>query len=174
MLLLGLLETQKSRIVLIANHEGIKSFAPCAAAGGAGELLGCVAAPDDAVHAWGDDAVREPLLAKVLALVDTSPAGSLFIVCAGPLSKPLIAAMWGRSKVHQVVDFGSALDEVLKRRTTRPYMDPSSPYARGVDPQWFCHRGRAAVTDFLITDADSPSAAFSDSRCGTFSVPEGE
>jgi hypothetical protein len=171
---LGLLETQRERIVLIANHVGINTFAPCAAAGKSGELLACVAAPDDAVHTWADDAKREALLGEVLALVDRAPPGSLFIVCAGPLSKPLISAMWGRSKAHQLVDFGSSLDEVLKKKITRPYMDPNSPYSKGVDAQWFCHRGKAAIADFHIYDSDSPASAFADSRCSMFSVPEGE
>ena len=53
---------------------------------------------------------------------------------------------------------GSSLNEVLKRRVTRPYMDPNSPYSKGVDAQWFCHRGPAAIGGFRISDSDAPAA----------------
>jgi hypothetical protein len=97
------------------------------------------------------------------------PAGTLFITCGGPLSKPLIKAMWVERPEHQYVDFGSSMDEILKGRRTRPYMDPNSPYARGVDPQFFCHRGLAP-----FNASDPTLADFSEGRCHTFSVPEGE
>ena len=176
-LLLSLITTPhtRSRIVLIANHVGIGSYAPCHVAGQVGELLGCVPVPDDAVKSWEDDELRASTLRAALDAVDAAPPGSLFIVCAGPLSKPLIAAMWGRSHAHQVVDFGSALDEVLKGKRTRPYMDPDSPYARGIDPQWFCHRGPLAVQGFSMANVSAEASTFGmDARCHTFSIPEGE
>ena len=122
--LLHQLATQNSRIVLLANHEGVVKFAPCMDAGTArpGALFGCVAVPDNAVHTWEKTEAREALLKETLALADAAPAGSLFIVCAGPLSKPLINALWGHRRAHQYVDFGSSLDEVLKGRRTRPYV----------------------------------------------------
>ncbi len=122
--LLHQLATQHARIVLLANHEGVKKFEPCinAGSGAPGALFGCVAVPDNAVHTWEKDELREPLLKETLELADRAPPGSLFIVCAGPLSKPLVSALWNHKRVHQYVDFGSSLDEVLKGRRTRPYV----------------------------------------------------
>ena len=173
-LLLDIIQTQASRVVIIANHIGVKTYAPCAMKGLEGEVLGCIAVPDDAVHTWEDDTARNALLNEAIGWVDKAPPGTLFIMCAGPLSKPLVAAMWARSPLHQVVDFGSSLDEVLKQKITRPYMDPNSPYSKGVDPQWFCHRGPKAVKGFENYKPLDDGNMFEDSRCSTFSIPEGE
>jgi hypothetical protein len=129
-LLLQLIATQGHRIVLSANHEGISKFGPCLEAGSGkpGSLLGCVALPDDAVHTWQDDAKREATLESYLHWVRSVPAGTLFITCGGPLSKPLINAAWKLRPLNQYVDFGSSMDEILKGRTTRPYMRPDTPY----------------------------------------------
>lgn len=181
--LLSLIETQPSRIVIVANHFGVNTYAPCkggnattttASVTGAAAVLGCIAVPDDAVHTWENAVVREALLLEVSRWVDDAPPGTLFIMCAGPLSKPLIAAMWGRSRLHQIVDFGSSLDEVMKGKRTRPYMDSNSPYSKGVDPQYFCDRGRAAVNGFENFKPLAEGSLFEESRCRTFSIPEGE
>ena len=169
-MLLNLLATQNTRIVLIANHEGLTAYPPCAPTHAA-PLAGCIPVPDNAVHAWEEDASRGALLDPALALASSLPPGSLFIVCAGPLSKPLISALWKANKAHQYIDFGSAMDETLKGRRTRPYMDAASPYARGVDPQWACHRGPAGAAFNVSRPADSD---FAEGRCFTFSTPEGE
>ena len=173
-LLLDIIQTQASRVVIIANHAGVNTYAPCAMKGVEGEVLGCIAVPDDAVHTWEDDTARNALLDEAIGWVEKAPPGTLFIMCAGPLSKPLVAAMWARSRLHQIVDFGSSLDEVLKKKVTRPYMDPNSPYSKGVDPQWFCHRGPNAVKGFENYKALEDGNMFEDSRCHTFSIPEGE
>jgi hypothetical protein len=199
--LLHQLGTQHARIVLLANHEGVKKFPPCVDAGTAapGALFGCVAVPDNAVHTWEKEEMREPLLKEALDLADRAPPGSLFIVCAGPLSKPLINALWNHKRAHQYVDFGSSLDEVLKGRKTRPYvracgapvrarkrindpppplpppvqMDPNSPYSKGFDPQWFCHRGAASFNFSRPGEVDFSQPGI-EGRCHTFSIPEGE
>jgi predicted DCC family thiol-disulfide oxidoreductase YuxK len=169
-MLLHTLATQHARTVLVANHEGLAKHAPCAASHEQA-LAGCVPVPDNAVHAWEAEDSRSALVEAALALARALPAGSLFVVCAGPLSKPLIAALWDAAPRHQYIDFGSAMDETLKGRRTRPYMDADSSYAKGVDPQWFCHRGPAG----LAYNGSRPAEAdFAEGRCHTFSTPEGE
>jgi hypothetical protein len=111
-MLLHTIATQRERIVLVANHEGLKKYPPCTAnASGGGDsiaLAGCIPVPDSAVHSWEDDKKRADLLDPALALAAKLPPGALFVVCAGPLSKPLIAALWKANKNHQYIDFGSA------------------------------------------------------------------
>jgi len=174
-MLLTTLETQHARIVLMANHEGVKKYTPClnVGTGAPGALAGCVAVPDDAVHTWESEASREALVAEALALARSLPTGHLFIVCAGPLSKPLINALWVAWPHHQYIDMGSSMDEILKGRVTRPYMDPTSPYAKGVDPQWFCHRGAAEFSLDHPSEVDFSQAGI-EGKCHQFSIPEGE
>jgi len=165
----------------MANHEGIVKYKPCKKPGGAEGgaytggvyLAGCVAVPDDAVHTWENAETRGALLKQSLDLATSLPPGHLFVVCAGPLSKPLINALWNAHPHHQYIDFGSSMDEVLKGRITRPYMNPDSPYARGVDPQWFCHRG-AAPFNFSRPGQVDFSVAGMEGKCHQFSIPEGE
>ena len=118
--LLNLLASQAQRIVLVANHEGVDKFAPCVGAGTSSGLMGCISLPDQAVYTWEDPAKKQVILDSMLGWAAKAPPGSLFIMCGGPLSKPLIAAAWSAYPVHQYVDFGSSLDEVLKGRKTRP------------------------------------------------------
>jgi hypothetical protein len=174
-MLLHTIATQNTRIVLVANHVGIGSYPPCTSKDPALALAGCVPVPDNAVHSWEAEASRAALVEPALALAASLPPGALFIVCAGPLSKPLIAALWTADRRHQYIDFGSAMDETLKKRITRPYMDPASPYAKGSDPQWACHRGEGGqsynVSSPASADFSRPGA---EGRCFTFSTPEGE
>jgi hypothetical protein len=161
-LLLRVLKEQAGRVVLVANHEGVGKFAPCARAGSGepGALLGCVSLPDQAVATWEDPAARDGVRAEFMGWVEKVADGTLFIVCGGPLSKPLIAEAWRKRKTLQLVDFGSSLDEVLKGRTTRPYMRESEVYSRIVDPQWYC---------------DAPGAqGAEDGNCGTLGAPDPE
>jgi hypothetical protein len=119
----GLLASQAQRIVLVANHEGVDKFGPCLAAGSSSSssgLLGCISLPDQAVYTWEEAGKRQAMLDSMLGWAAKAPPGTLFVVCGGPLSKPLIHAAWSAFPVHQYVDFGSSLDEVLKGRKTRP------------------------------------------------------
>ncbi len=53
---------------------------------------------------------------------------SLIFSCAGPLTNTLIHQAWQRNRSNRYVDVGSALDEYLFHRKTRPYMSWYSPY----------------------------------------------
>jgi hypothetical protein len=52
-------------------------------------------------------------------------------------------------------------------------MDPNSPYAKGFDPQWFCHRGAAPFNFSQPSEVDFSQEGI-EGRCHTFSIPEGE
>jgi hypothetical protein len=162
--LLALLAAQAERIVLVANFEGIAKAEMCAGvavfpgradlaaaaaaraprAAGAPALRACIGLPDDAVATWQNDALRAETLAAYVGAAAAAPPGSLFITCGGPLSKPLIAAGLASGARHQFVDFGSTMDEILKGRTTRPYMNPASSYSQIIDPQVRPQQRRAA------------------------------
>jgi len=146
--LLETLRTQAKRIILVANHEGVDKFEPCTTAGtdAPGGLLGCISLPDQAVYTWEEESKRKAILDAMLGWAASAPPGSLFIMCGGPLSKPLIAAAWTAFPVHQYVDFGSSLDEVLKGRTTRP-CELLSPLCLPHAP---CARLPFAIIFFLI------------------------
>ena len=165
--LLSLLETQNPRLILAANWEGISRFAPCkgvtvfptrpdlaaaAAAAAAAEAVGgggssrsstllkCIALPDDVVNIWQDDVKREATkMAYINAAID-APHGTIILTSGGPLSKPLINAAWLAHPLNQYVDFGSAMDEVLKGRVTRSYMVNEEVNSKRIDPQWYCNR----------------------------------
>ena len=134
--------------MLVANHEGVDKYQPCVD----GSLLGCISLPDQAVTTWEDEGKKKALLDTMFGWVDKVPPGTLFMMCGGPLSKALIAAAWDRRPAHQYVDFGSSMDEVLKGRTTRPYMREDTSYSRTIDPQWYC---------------DPPTSVGPDGNCGT-------
>jgi hypothetical protein len=53
------------------------------------------------------------------------------------MAKVLISYMWKSNKNNIYIDFGSAMDEVLKGRRTRPYMDSKHNYAKQTDPTWY-------------------------------------
>lgn len=128
-LLTRILDAQLTRVVLIANYEGVKRFIDLyrPPADFAYMML-----PDDAPHFYKGDSRRQ-LIGNATALA-RSRTGGLFLVSGGPMAKPLIAHMWNANPRNQYVDFGSSTDELLKGRKTRPYMTPETSYAQQVDP----------------------------------------
>ena len=141
-LLLDLLERQPGRIVVAANGAGLADFDLCPERGG--PLLACVPLPDGAARLWENATQRAQVLESYLSRARAVPRGTLFITCGGPLSKPLIAAAWRANPENSYVDMGSTMDEIIKKRVTRLYMDPSTPYFSQIDPQWYCGRGARA------------------------------
>lgn len=53
-----------------------------------------------------------------------------FFVSAGPVSEILIHRMYIANSYNQYVDVGSSIDEFVHGRITRPYMNPTSHYAK--------------------------------------------
>jgi len=48
-------------------------------------------------------------------------------VAAGPMSEPIIHAMWASNPMNMYIDFGSSLDPVTKQKNTRLYHSPTFP-----------------------------------------------
>ena len=126
----SLLFVNNTRTVVVANHVGLKRL----------EALNMtkfkyIALPDYVNKVWHGE-LRVSLLSNATGLA-TSVQRHIFLVAGGPMAKVLISHMWTANKNNIYIDFGSAMDEVLKGRRTRPYMNPKSAYARQVDPIWY-------------------------------------
>ncbi|KAJ3255506.1 hypothetical protein HK103_006231 [Boothiomyces macroporosus] len=76
---------------------------------------------------------------------------TLFVLSCGPLSNIAVHRMWGLNKFNRYIDFGSSVDEILKGRRTRPYMDDSSEYAGFFDPAFKVVDGSAILLPNLFT-----------------------
>ncbi|KAJ3319880.1 hypothetical protein HDV06_005856 [Boothiomyces sp. JEL0866] len=68
---------------------------------------------------------------------------TLFILSCGPLSNIAVHRMWNINKNNRYIDIGSAVDEVLKGRQTRLYMNEDSHYAKQMDSAFKVVDGKA-------------------------------
>ncbi len=53
---------------------------------------------------------------------------TLFLISAGPMSEAIIHHLYGMNPRNRYIDVGSAIDELVHGKKTRPYMLPGSPY----------------------------------------------
>jgi hypothetical protein len=99
-------------VVLVANHEGVGKFAPCARAGSGepGALLGCVSLPDQAVATWEDPAARDGVRAEFMGWVEKVADGTLLLL---PYEN---FAEFGESEPALARDFLFAMARVLSIR----------------------------------------------------------
>ncbi|KAJ3274747.1 hypothetical protein HDV01_002269 [Terramyces sp. JEL0728] len=58
---------------------------------------------------------------------------TLFIMSCGPLTNIGVHTMWNLNNRNKYIDFGSSVDEVLKGKKTRPYMDDGNFYSNQFD-----------------------------------------
>ena len=56
-------------------------------------------------------------------------SNTLFVVCAGPMGDIIVYEGWKENNTNSYVDFGSAFDEFLFGKKTRPYQDPNNFYS---------------------------------------------
>lgn len=54
----------------------------------------------------------------------------LYVISAGPLSGPIISRLFANNPDNCYIDFGSAIDEFIHSKKTRPYMETSAIYAK--------------------------------------------
>lgn len=54
---------------------------------------------------------------------------TIFFIAAGPLTEVLIHTMWNQNPNNTYVDVGSALDEYIYKKNTRPYQIHNSHYS---------------------------------------------
>ncbi len=82
--------------------------------------------PNDCVNYW--EVHKEALTSQVDQLVERH-SNTLFLVAGGPLAKVLVAHMWKKNPSNRYIDVGSAIDEILYERTSRPYHKSSTQYS---------------------------------------------
>ena len=117
------LDALEERVVVMASKHG------------AGRALGrlgvleYVPMEHDCVHHWERAHADEKARAVELA---RRYERTLFIVAAGPMANVLIHAMFGANPTNRYLDVGSALDELIHGRKTRPYMHHGTDYSRHV------------------------------------------
>jgi len=109
-----LLNSRLGTVVCICNEECI-NIGQC--------ITEYVKFPNDIVYWWEQNHKEYKQKMCTLAKKYTN---ALFIFSVGPLSKILINIMYNENKNNRYVDFGSALDALLKKQTTRPYQSSNN------------------------------------------------
>lgn len=113
----------EEKVVVLASKRGHgRSFAPL-------RVHEFVPMEADCVRHWETQAVDELIRAVGLA---QHYERTLFLVAAGPMANVLIDAMFAVNPDNRYLDVGSALDEIVQGRVSRPYMDASSEFAMHV------------------------------------------
>ncbi len=112
--------TIKRKTVLIANYRAREKTI------GNLDIIRHYEIPDNCVEFWTHGA------AELIAQIKNDYGDEknlLYVVSAGPLSEPIIAALFQNNPDNCYIDFGSSLDGFYREVTTRPYMIPGSVYA---------------------------------------------
>jgi len=105
--------------VVIANERGEKAAFPF-------PVAAYIPFPDDCVTFWS--AHGEAFLRNLDAYREAR--GLTFLISCGPVSEAIIHHLWTMNDQNQYIDVGSALDEYVHGRKTRPFMQKGSPYAK--------------------------------------------
>jgi len=82
--------------------------------------------PNECVYLWENQ--KEKIKEKLRENFSCAKKETFFI-SVGPLSEVLIDYLWSINPNNQYIDVGSALDEFIHGRKTRPYMIQDSPYS---------------------------------------------
>ncbi len=81
----------------------------------------------------------------------------LYVFAAGPLSEPMIAALYRNNPNNCYVDFGSSIDRYIHCKDTRPYTDPKSLYGSRncwmYDPKETCFDVSVVLTTYKKPEA---------------------
>lgn len=112
--------TIKRKTILIANYraKGKKI--------GNLDIIRHYEIPDGCVEFWENGA--KELIEKIKKEYGKEK-NLLYAVSAGPLSEPIIAALFQNNPDNCYIDFGSSLDGFYREVKTRPYMIPGTMYA---------------------------------------------
>jgi hypothetical protein len=110
----------QSPINLVANCKANLHALPF----GAKQIL---QVPSDCVTEWERWSKDFMLAAEAMAI---GAINEIFFIAAGPMSEPIIVAMAKANPDNIYLDIGSALDEYLFGKKTRPYMFDSHPLSR--------------------------------------------
>ena len=114
-------KTLRRDAVVIANHRWW----------GGGQLEGLnvlqhYPVGDECVDFWEKDA--QSLIAHAINDFG-SKNGLLYVVSAGPMSEPIIAALYKNNPNNCYIDFGSSIDIYIHGKDTRPYSKPGTQYS---------------------------------------------
>lgn len=92
-------------------------------------LIDACFVPDDCVMNW--EKQRSVLAAEFRKFASSFNKTTVF-VSAGPLAEAAIFIMWNANPSNQYIDVGSALDEWVYGKKTRPYMMEDNVYANRI------------------------------------------
>jgi hypothetical protein len=116
----------QEEIVFIASDDGIgRSMLP----------LKCkkyVAVPRDCVNFYEQ---QRKEIESVLDIMASEYTDTLFFISAGPLSEAIIHYLYCKNPNNRYIDVGSAIDEIVHGKKTRPYMIEGTQY-HGEIVQW--------------------------------------
>ena len=111
----------KRDAIVIANYRGQNN--PI----GSLNVLKYYSVGDQCVDFWEHEA--QDMIARIIN--DFGDRNNLlYAVSAGPLTEPIIAALYRHNPNNCYVDFGSSIDIYVHRKDTRPYNQPGNKYAR--------------------------------------------
>lgn len=105
-------------VYLICNFRGKDGEYPFDASGFYG-------IEDDCVNLWK---TKKSKLISDMHSIAHQQNGGLYFISAGPLSELLIHCLWSFNPRNRYIDVGSAIDEFVHLRKTRPFMIENSPY----------------------------------------------
>lgn len=112
--------TIKRKTILIANYRAKGKQI------GNLDIIKHYEIPDGCVEFWENGAAD---LIEQIKKDYGAEKNLLYAVSAGPLSEPIIAALFRNNPDNCYIDFGSSLDGFYRQSVTRPYMIPGTVYA---------------------------------------------
>ena len=112
-------EQLKRDAVVIGNHAGAHNQI------GNLNVLKYYSIGDQCQDFWNNDA--ESLIEEIIN--DFGDRNDLlYVVSAGPLSEPILCALYKNNPKNCYIDFGSSIDKYIHHKDTRPYVNPKSEF----------------------------------------------
>ena len=147
-------DVYKGKVVVVVNQESVEALRDSGQLGSASSAWATDALPlpDGLVSRWSEVRAQYKLDAEKLAKKHTN---ALFMVSGGAVANVLIAWMWAANPNNKYVDFGSALDPLLRGKITRDYQDASYPHSRQSDSPY--HIKAPLAAEVLSRPATRPS-----------------
>lgn len=116
------LSTLKKDIIIIANENGENKKYPF-------NVSEYMSFGNDCVNVWEENYAQ---IMQILGESFYNTCGKTFFISVGPLSEVIIYHLWKINPRNQYIDIGSALDEFVHGRKTRPYMIDGSFYNKQI------------------------------------------
>jgi hypothetical protein len=116
------LTTLKKDITIIANENGENKKYPF-------NVSDYMSFGNDCVNVWEENKGQ---IMQILGESFNNTSGQTFFISVGPLSEAIIYLLWKLNPRNQYIDVGSALDEFVHGRKTRPYMIEGSFYNKQI------------------------------------------